>query len=655
MGWDNHDACAAALPTALAEIEAGRLADRVVVRRAGEVLYANEVTPDGRWLHPVGAREALLAERLRPWDAAETGVFRRQLADVDRRAHDPGLPEDWALAVRRDGERAAALAEPLRRTAQARRQAPGVDYHRLSAEEHRWIWDVLIAPSLLEDITPQERPVAVFVMGQPGSGKTSQAQVLRRALRGRPTRISGDDFKAMHPDYYDLLREEPRAAGDRIRADYRAWQAMAEAAVRERRGDVTIEVAPGSPAAFVESAMAYRRAGYRVELVVLAVRAADSRQGTARRCADVNRLGGHGRFTTAFGHDGHLAVLADAVAAAEQEPVADSVMVWGRDGTVLYRNDRTPQGSWSRPRAAADVLLAEQTRPYTSQEAARFWALQRRLRTELPHYRHDLEQISRLARALMPAHLQPRRLTGPTPVAALPLPGLVNAQPREEEAPAALHLSDTAWVLAAEASRRFRCEDRTSDGGQDLPEGDVGVGAVGVGVGVDVVAGAGEGAGLVCLQEAAEVLVGAPQLDGVVETDEAVLGCGGDVEDLPAAAVAVAVLAPGCGDLVQAAARLLDAGGISVAGVEVAAVAGVEVAQVDDLAAFDRRSDGRAGPGDDLPGAAGRLTVGDHRGGHLVLRPRGAGAAVDVEVPSVARVEVLKLEPVPVVQFVRHR
>ncbi|MER5619330.1 hypothetical protein [Streptomyces sp. NPDC002215] len=68
------------------------------------------------------------------------------------------------------------------------------------------------------------------------------------------------------------------------------------------------------------------------------------------------------------------------------------------------------------------MLLAEQNRPYISQEAAGFWDLQRRLRTELPHYRHDLEQISRLARALMPAHLQPRRPTGPIPVAALPLP-----------------------------------------------------------------------------------------------------------------------------------------------------------------------------------------------------------------------------------------
>ncbi|MFI5905409.1 zeta toxin family protein [Streptomyces cyaneofuscatus] len=423
VGWDNHDACAAALPTALADIEAGQLADRVVVvRRAGEVLYANELTPGGRWHRPANAREALLRERARPWSAAQTGVFRRQLADADRRAHDPRLPEDWALAVRRDGERAAALAEPLRRGTQARREAPGVDYHRLSAEEHRWIFDTLIAPSLLEDITPQERPVAVYVMGQPGSGKTTAARVLRRALRGRPTRISGDFFKAAHPDYYDLLGEEPRTAGERIRADYRAWQAMAEAAVRERRGDVTIEIAPGSAAGFVEGAMAYRRAGYRVELVVLAVRAADSRQGTAVRCADVNRLGGHGRFTTAAGHDRHFAVLADAVAAAERAAAVDCVMVWGRDGTVLHRNDRTPQGSWARPSGAVGALLGEHRRPYTSQEAARFWALQRRLRAELPHYRHDLEQVARLARVLMPAHLQPRRLTGPGVMAALPLP-----------------------------------------------------------------------------------------------------------------------------------------------------------------------------------------------------------------------------------------
>lgn len=86
--------------------------------------------------------------------------------------------------------------------------------------------------------------------------------------------------------------------------------------------------------------MLYRRAGYRVELVVLAVRAADSRQGTAERCARMSRASLPPRFTTAQGDDRHFEVLADTVAAAEKAHVADSIMVWGRDGSVLYRSDR---------------------------------------------------------------------------------------------------------------------------------------------------------------------------------------------------------------------------------------------------------------------------------------------------------------------------
>ncbi|GAA1924238.1 zeta toxin family protein [Streptantibioticus ferralitis] len=430
VSWDNHDACAAALPTTLADIEAERLVDRVVVvRRGAEVVYSNELAVGGQWMRPAGARDAVLTERLRPWSAAETGSFRQQLADADRRAHDPRLPQDWALAVRRDAERAAAFAEPVRRTAQVRREAPGVDYHRLSAAEHRWIFDELIVPSVLDRITPQEKPVVVYVMGQPGAGKTGMTPLLRRALRGRATRISGDTFKAYHPDYLQLLSEEPRTAGARIRFDYRAWQAMAEGYVRERRGDVVIEIAPGNADHFTAGAMLYRQAGYRVELVVLAVRAADSRQGTADRYAQVSQLGGPARFTTAGGHDSHFSALADAVAAAEQVPVADSVMVLRRDTTVVYRNERTPQDSWARPTGAAGALLAEQSRPYTSGEAEKFWAVQRRLRAQLPHYRDELAHIARLAWPLMPSHLQPHRLPGPAAVAALPLPGLYDCGP----------------------------------------------------------------------------------------------------------------------------------------------------------------------------------------------------------------------------------
>ncbi|MFF8868042.1 zeta toxin family protein [Streptomyces sp. NPDC015139] len=421
VSWDNHDACATALVDVLADIETEHLADRVVVvRRGTEVLYVNELTDRGQWARSPAARETLLAERARKWTPAETGAFRRQLAEADRRTHDPRLPEDWALAVRRDAERAAALAEPVRRIAQPRGEAPGVDYHRLTGEEHRWIFDNLILPDLAARTSPQDKPVVVYLMGQPGAGKTNMTRMVLRSLRGRPTRISGDDFKAAHPDYYQLLQDEPRAAGARIRADYRAWQVLAEQYVRERRSDAVIEIAPSSAATFLNAALLYRQAGYRVELVVLAVRAADSRQGTADRCAQMLQLGAAGRFTTASGHDMHFAALQEAVEAAEDVPVAELVTVMRRDGSVLYRNERASGESWVRPAGAVHALVSEHNRPYTDQEAARFWAIQRRLRSQLPLYRRDLEQIAQLARPLMPEHLLPYRLRGPADVAALP-------------------------------------------------------------------------------------------------------------------------------------------------------------------------------------------------------------------------------------------
>ncbi|MER7029343.1 zeta toxin family protein [Streptomyces ramulosus] len=424
VSWDNHDNCAASLVPTLTTVEAARLADRVVVvTRSAEAalraVYDNELGPAG-WVRPAGAADAVLAERQRPWGPAETGQFRRQLADTDRRLTDPRLPEDWSLAVRRDAERAAACAEPVRRTAQPRRDAPGVDYHRLSAEEHRWIFDALIVP-LLGPITPQEKPVAVYVLGQPGAGKTRAAQMVRRALRGCPAHITGDDFKASHPDYLQLLREEPRTASARIRADYRAWQAQAEAHVRQQRADVVIEITPASAPGFIASASLYRRAGYRVELVVLAVRAADSRQGTAARYATVSQRGVPARFTTAAGHDGCYSALPEVVAAAEQLAAVDELVVMRRDAHPLYRNTLSGQGRWARRPAAALALAAEQTRPYTLQEAGQFWSLQRWLHRAMPQYRDDLIATAGLACPLMPAQ-QPRQLPTPPPAAALPLP-----------------------------------------------------------------------------------------------------------------------------------------------------------------------------------------------------------------------------------------
>ncbi|MEU5092994.1 zeta toxin family protein [Streptomyces sp. NPDC021356] len=418
---ENHDACAKGMLATLAAIEAEQLADRItVVRRDGTVLYDNELV-DGNWRRRPAADRAVKYERSRPWTARETEVFRRQLSAADQRLHREVRCEDRRLAVQRDAERAAALAEPVRRIAQPRRRAPGVDYHRLSAAEHRWVFDELIAPSYLSGIVSRDDPRAVYVLGQPGAGKLLAARMVRRAMRPGTTRLVGDDFKVSHPDYFQLLRDDPRNAGAAIRADYRAWFARAEQYVRDRRGDVLIEAAPGSVQEFLASALPYAAAGYPVELVVLAVREADSRLATALRYARALQIGGIGRFTSRSGHDTCFRALADVVAAAEQHPHITAITVIRRDGQALLRHEAGGAGraSWA--------LAAERIRPYTEQEAAAFLRLYQALRRALPAHREELDEIAAMARPLMPPRVQPARIDQPRP-SIWPLPVPLRAQ-----------------------------------------------------------------------------------------------------------------------------------------------------------------------------------------------------------------------------------
>jgi hypothetical protein len=193
--------------------------------------------------------------------------------------------------------------------------------------------------------------------------------------------------------------------------------------VRERRGDLLIEIAPDDVAHFLTGARRHHEAGYRVELIVLGMRAADSQLGIATRCAELARIGGTPRFTQAAAHARSFAVLADVVRAAEDVPhIVDSLSVIRRDLTAVYRNERTLGGAWARPPRGGQVVEAEQQRPYAPDEAARFLATLQRVQGELPQYRSDLFEIAALAWPLMPARLKPPGLTSTIPTTALPVP-----------------------------------------------------------------------------------------------------------------------------------------------------------------------------------------------------------------------------------------
>ncbi|MFD3762659.1 zeta toxin family protein [Streptomyces sp. NPDC058622] len=283
----------------------------------------------------------------------------------------------------------------------------------LSATEHQQIFDEDIVPAFLTGITPHERPVAVYVMGQPGSGKSRTADLLQRALRTRGAiRICGDDFKAMHPEYHRLLRTQPRTAGTAIRGDYRRWCTQAEAYVRARRGDLIIESAPADPDDFWDSALPFTTAGYRIEIVVLAVRAADSRQGLAHRYVLLQQQALPARFTPVAGHDACHTAMPAVIASALAHPDITSILVTRRGLQPIHQVNAS--STRHAKEAVLDALEAERTRPYTQAEATAFTAVQDLLtRALLDEHQAELSAITDLAAPLLPN-------TAPRP--ALPAP-----------------------------------------------------------------------------------------------------------------------------------------------------------------------------------------------------------------------------------------
>lgn len=199
-----------------------------------------------------------------------------------------------------------------------------------------------------------------------------------------------------------LLAADPRTAGERIRPIYQEWQARVEALVRDRHGDLVIEISPERTEKFLAGVAAYRAEGYRVELVVMAVRKSDSWQGLGLRFAGaLERNDRCARFTAAEGHHKCCEVLAEVVEAVERESAVDLLSVVRRDGTVLHRSERDAEGRLEV--GAVEALREEWGRAYAPEEAATFLANLERLREKLPVYCAEWDQIEAQARPLMPS------------------------------------------------------------------------------------------------------------------------------------------------------------------------------------------------------------------------------------------------------------
>jgi Zeta toxin len=197
---------------------------------------------------------------------------------------------------------------------------------------------------------PEARPVLVLLAGQPGAGKTRAHQFVRE-LHGRDFEaITGDDFRAYHPDFEDLQRNDPTAMPRLTQEVSGPLVARAISYGRDHRLSIILEGTFRDPPVVLDTARTFQQAGFAVHVVALAVPPQISRLSTLGRF--YTTLGtGQNRWTPPHAHEASVAALPHTVDDLARSPDVDKITHHrpGRDGTGRVqhpgRSTSNPHGS----------------------------------------------------------------------------------------------------------------------------------------------------------------------------------------------------------------------------------------------------------------------------------------------------------------------
>lgn len=243
--------------------------------------------------------------------------------------------------------------------------------HRLTEEEHERIFQTDIKPDLFAKAVRSEQPTAVIFGGQPGAGKSAALDqaVDELAGKGGSVQIIGDDLRAYHPKYAQLMIEDDRTAAFYTDRDSGRWVEKSIAFAKAEGINVVIEGTFRNPEVVANTMTGFKEAGYQVDARVLAVNEKFSEQGILQRYEAQKADRGTGRMTTPEAHAAAYQGLPVTLARVEDEKLADKITVMRRGAEVIYSN-RLVEGRWEKELGAVAAVQAERARPFSLEEKA---------------------------------------------------------------------------------------------------------------------------------------------------------------------------------------------------------------------------------------------------------------------------------------------
>lgn len=221
----------------------------------------------------------------------------------------------------------------------------------------------------LDHTVAQEKPRAILLGGQPGSGKSELARMAQHELsqNGRAVVIDADKLRERNPVYQALSLTDPKNAADLTHKEAAEWARRLTTATVQGRRNLVIDGTMRDPKGVLTLAAKLREHGYTVEARVIAVSPEVSINRARLRFEEQMAARGVGRFVNQAQHDVAYKGLADSVSALESARAVDAIRVYDASQREIYANQLV-RGSWQQEPGAQQALTEERTRTWSHAE-----------------------------------------------------------------------------------------------------------------------------------------------------------------------------------------------------------------------------------------------------------------------------------------------
>ena len=219
---------------------------------------------------------------------------------------------------------------------------------------------------LFAGTTPQERPKAIVLAGQPGSGKSrlTRAASAEMAEQGGAVIIDTDQLREYHPRYRTLAEADYTTAATKVQKDAaRLTEDVRRTAITEKR-NIIVDGTLNNADRAERLMQKLKESGYEIDVRAMAVHEPVSQRGVAARL----EKGLANPDIIPRNVEPHIQAdafqgMPQSIDRIEQQGLADRVRVYGRDKTApLYDSAQAPGTT------AVQAIAQERTRPLTPLE-----------------------------------------------------------------------------------------------------------------------------------------------------------------------------------------------------------------------------------------------------------------------------------------------